>query len=220
MRQLRNTVFTTANGTYMKDYVENPKELQRLVEEAQDSYLTAFNKLFVKDLLIKLIAGLVKESASTYHDESASESSPPLDYSTLTPTATFLSLASHLHELLDSRTGTIDLALGLNEERNVFLGLVAFKDRLLLFIVRRLLEVLRDVLILLPLSAKAKALEENKRFKCYSEEFKEYIDKIVVERRFTARFVTFRGQQHLMFGIWYLVLSFTPLIQTAEVRKS
>jgi hypothetical protein len=54
----------------------------------------------------------------------------------------------------------------------------------------------------------------------YSSEFKEYVDKVVVERKFTARFVTLRGQQHMMFGIWYLVLSFTTLIQTAEVRKS
>lgn len=51
-------------------------------------------------------------------------------------------------------------------------------------------------------------------------DYKEFIDKIVIERKFTARFVSISGQQHMMFGIWYLVLAITSTIQTAEVRQS
>jgi hypothetical protein len=150
MRLLRNTVFTTAQ-TFMKEYVDDTKSMQQLIEDAKDSYLSAFNTLFVKDFLIKLIAGLVKEPQQTYHDENEA----PLDFSTLAPTPTFLSLATFLHDLLDSRSGQLDQALGLHMEKNVYLGLVVFKERLLLFILRRTLEVLRDVLIVLPLSSKS-----------------------------------------------------------------
>ena len=51
-----------------------------------------------------------------------------------------------------------------------------------------------------------------KRLKLYNTDYKEYIDKIVIERKFTARFVHNSGQQHLMFGIWYLVLAITSTI--------
>ena len=42
----------------------------------------------------------------------------------------------------------------------------------------------------------------------------------MVERKFTARFVGLSGQQNMMFGLWYMVITFTSKVQTTEVRKS
>ena len=42
----------------------------------------------------------------------------------------------------------------------------------------------------------------------------------MVERKFTARFVGLSGQQNMMFGLWYIVITFTSKVQTTEVRKS
>ena len=82
----------------------------------------------------------------------------------------------------------------------------------MLTLVMRTLEVLRDLFIILPLSTKQLEDPANSKFKVYTTDFKEYIDKIVIERRFTARFVNVSGQQNMMFGLWYLVLTFTSKI--------
>ena len=65
MRALRNTIFTTANPM-LRDFVAEPKELQALVEKVREGYQEYFDKAFVKELLIKIVAGLVKEQPSTY----------------------------------------------------------------------------------------------------------------------------------------------------------
>ena len=60
----------------------------------------------------------------------------------------------------------------------------------------RTLEVLRDILLYMPLTTKQleKPNEEITRLKDnYFTDFKEYIDKIVVERKFIARFVANSG---------------------------
>ena len=111
--------------------------------------------------------------------------------------------------------------LGLDDEKRVFLGLVVFKERLMMFLLSNSLNLLRDILLLLPLSSKASPSDPNTlRLQQYQATFKDYLDKIVIERKWTARFVGLSGQQHLMFGLWYLVLSLTALLQTSEVKKS
>lgn len=60
MRTLRNTVFTSA-APYFRDLVLEPKTMQDKVETIREFYHLKFQKIFVKDFLIKLIAGLVKE---------------------------------------------------------------------------------------------------------------------------------------------------------------
>jgi uncharacterized membrane protein len=45
-------------------------------------------------------------------------------------------------------------SLGLDDESRVFLGLVIFKEKLMLTLLMRALEVLRDLLIVLPLTTK------------------------------------------------------------------
>ena len=60
MRTLRNSVFTTA-APYFRDLVLEPKVMQDKVESIREFYHLRFQALFVKDFLIKLIAGLVKE---------------------------------------------------------------------------------------------------------------------------------------------------------------
>jgi hypothetical protein len=83
----------------------------------------------------------------------------------------------------------------LDDEKRVFLGLVVFKERFMMFLLSDSLGLLRDILMLLPLSIKATASDPNfKRLSGYQANFKEYIDKIVIERKFTARFVSLSGQ--------------------------
>ena len=86
-------------------------------------------------------------------------------------------------------------SLGLDDESRVFLGLVIFKEKLMLTLLMRALEVLRDILIILPLSTKQLEDPQNAaKYRQYSgEQYKDYVDKIVVERRFTARFVYVAG---------------------------
>ena len=75
--------------------------------------------------------------------------------------------------------------------------MVVFKERLAMFMLSRVLETLRDILLIMPLSTQQMQLqsqnEEVKRIKQYQLDFKEYIDKIVIERKFTARFVANSG---------------------------
>lgn len=60
MRTLRNTVFTSA-APYFRDLVLEPKVMQDKVESIRKFYHLRFQTVFVKEFLIKLIAGLVKE---------------------------------------------------------------------------------------------------------------------------------------------------------------
>ena len=46
-----------------------PRQIQRVLEEVRECSLKRFSKVFVKELLIKIIAGLVKESPNTYFSE-------------------------------------------------------------------------------------------------------------------------------------------------------
>ena len=91
----------------------------------------------------------------------------------------------------------------------------------MLTILMRALEVLRDLLVYLPLSSKQLADPSNARFLPYSTPpLKDYVDKIVVERRFTARFVSGSGGQEMIFGLWYMVMKGTRQVVTTEGKKS
>ena len=109
--------------------------------------------------MIKTVAGLVKEHANTYQSDSSQ------DYSKLTPSPTFLSLVSFLKDLFSQLTHS----LGLDDESRVFLGLVIFKEKLMLTLLMRALEVLRDILIILPLTTKQLEDPQNAaKYKQYS----------------------------------------------------
>ncbi len=83
----------------------------------------------------------------------------------------------------------------MDDEKRVFLGLVVFKERFMMFLLSNSLDLLRDILMLHPLSTKANPSDPNfKRLSGYQTNYKEYIDKIVIERKFTARFVSLSGQ--------------------------
>jgi len=131
-----------------------------------------------------------------------------LDYKKIEPSQVFLHLVNFLKDMLRLMTQE----LGLDDEKKVYLGLVIFKERLAMYMLGRTLETLRDILLLMP--------SKSESLKHYQVFFKEYIDKIVVERKFTARFVGNSGQQHLIFGVWFLVFSITSTFTTTEVRKS
>jgi hypothetical protein len=174
--------------------------MQDKVESIKEFFHSRFQKIFVKEFLIKLIAGLVKEPQAVYFSED------PLDFTKIEPSLVFTSLVSYLKDIMKQ----ITRELGLDDEKRVFLGLVVFKERFMMFLLSNSLDLLRDILMLLPLSTKALPSDPNfKRLKELQTYFKELIDKIVIERKFTARFVSLSGQQNLMFGLWYLVLSLT-----------
>jgi hypothetical protein len=198
----------------MKDYVLDPKALQSTLEDVKLAYAAKFNKLFVKELLIKLIGGLVREQNQTYFSEE------PIESSKLELCHTFQALSSFLKDIFKD----VHRDIGLNDERRVFLGLVVFKERLMVYILQRTLEVLRDLIILMPVSSKGSSSgdddpESLRNLKAFSVTFKEYIDKIIVERKFTARFVGTRGHQHMLLGLAFLEQSLFASLQTSEVRK-
>ena len=65
----------------------------------------------------------------------------------------------------------ITVDLGLDDEKRVYLGMVVFKERLAMFMLSRVLETLRDILLIMPLSTQQMQLqsqnEEVKRIKQY-----------------------------------------------------
>jgi hypothetical protein len=93
MRTLRNTVFTKA-APYFRDLVLEPKVMQEKVESIREFYHLRFQTVFVKDFLIKLIAGLVKEPQQAYFSEE------PLDFAKIEPSLVFSSLVSYLKDLM------------------------------------------------------------------------------------------------------------------------
>jgi hypothetical protein len=82
--------------------------------------------------------------------------------------------------------------------------MVVFKERLILSVLMLVLDCIRDVVVVMPVSARQleeKTKEENgagggiwERIKWEMQEFKDYLDKIHVERKFTARFMSISGQ--------------------------
>ena len=97
--------------------------------------------------------------------------------------------------------------LKLDDESLVFHAKIVFKEHLVMFMLSNTLELIRD-LLLTPLQD----LESK-----YSE-YRDYLTKIVVDKKFQARFVNNSGTQHLMFGTWYLILRITSQITTKEVK--
>lgn len=177
-------MFTKA-APYFRDLVIEPKLMQEKVENIREFYHLRFQKIFVKEFLIKLIAGLVKEPQTTYFSDES------LEFSKIEPSLVFTSLVSYLKDIMKQ----ITRELGLDDEKRVFLGLVVFKERFMMFLLSNSLDLLRDILMLLPLSTKASPSDPNfKRLQSIQTNFKEYIDKIVIERKFTARFVSLSGQ--------------------------
>lgn len=145
--------------------------MQTVIEGLRAKTIERFNSLFVKEMLIKLVAGLVKEKQETYFSDEV------LDYKRIESSQVFVHLVNFLKDMLRLLTQE----LGLDDEKKVYLGLIIFKERLSMYMLGRTLETLRDILLLMP--------SKSESLKHYQTYFKEYIDKIVVERKFTARFV-------------------------------
>jgi len=96
----------------------------------------------VKEILIRIVSGLVKERDQTYFSEEGVQSVSSMD-----PTVVFLTIVQWLREVLIRQ---LSKELGLDDEKRLFYGMMEFKERLTLYLLRRTLEVLRDILLLLP----------------------------------------------------------------------
>ncbi len=125
--------------------------MQDKVESIKEFFHSRFQKIFVKEFLIKLITGLVKEPQGIYFSED------PLDFTKIEPSLVFTSLVSYLKDIMKQ----ITRELGLDDEKRVFLGLVVFKERFMMFLLSNSLDLLRDILMLLPLSTKALPSDPN-----------------------------------------------------------
>lgn len=116
--------------------------MQAALETKRNIYLAKFNALFVKELLIKVVAGLVKENPATYFSEE------PLDFAKIEPSQVFQHIVQFLRDVMKQ----VSRELGLEDESRVYLALVVLKERLAMFMLTRTLEVLRDIVLLMPLS--------------------------------------------------------------------
>ena len=67
--------------------------MQGEVENIRQMFSKKINKLLIKEILIKIVAGLVKENPQTYNSEEM------LDYNTINPTLVFQNLVAHLREI-------------------------------------------------------------------------------------------------------------------------
>jgi hypothetical protein len=117
----------------------------------RDKYQALFSKGFVKEILIRIVGGLVKDNNATYFSEDS------LDFAKIEPSQVFTSLLQFLKDLMRQATKE----LGLDDEKRVFLGLVVFKERFMMYLLSNTLDILRDILIQLPLSSKASQLDAN-----------------------------------------------------------
>eukprot|EP00347_Sterkiella_histriomuscorum_P012251 403369312 len=181
------------------------EQLQQTLLDQRNFYTNRFKKLYYKDLLIKLVQSVLKDP--TY--EQTFFSDDVIDYQTIKPAYCFLQMTNYLNELKQK----IESDLKLDDESQVFHAKIVFKEHLQMFMLSQTLELLRDILLH---NSFTNDLESK-----YPAEFRDYLTKLVVDKKFSARFVGNSGTQHLMFGIWYMVLTaVTSQVTTKEVKGS
>jgi len=91
---LRLTVFSTQHISSVVSTLANPRTVQKALDDRRSAAQERFTSLFVKEMLIKLIAGLVKERPETYFSEEL------VDFKRIEPSQVFLSLVAFLKETL------------------------------------------------------------------------------------------------------------------------
>ncbi|CDW82467.1 UNKNOWN [Stylonychia lemnae] len=177
------------------------EKLEKSLTEMRQFYTNRFKKLFYKDLLIKLLQCILKDN--DYEKQFFSDET--VDYTTINPAQCFIQVSKYLNEIKIK----IEKDLKLDDESEVFHAKIVFKEHLVMFMLATTLELFKDLLLM-----QLQELETK-----YSD-YKEYINKLVVEKKLQARFVLNSGTQQLMFGIWYLILTMTSKIKTKEVKGS